>query len=290
MPENDWYGHSFVLARYCSMPMLHPPIWGSLHHGWAPTYAFDTGRLRQLPRLVWNEEQASAARASGHREPTIIGAPFLYAAASIAESSPTMPSGAGTLLMPRHSTPGTRITAEHRHLIAEVEATEEPPYTVALYYLELAEVRRNYEEAGWRLISFGSRDDDLFIYRLIAEMAQQRTVVANGISTALWYGAHLGRRVRVLKTDPDPAVPGRTDDAASNARRWPTIYAEGIEGGDATALAAVELGASSLLEPDELRAALGWTSYRRLLAVAGRSVVDLRHGRALRRGVEAGGG
>jgi hypothetical protein len=289
MPENGWYGHSFSLARYCAMPTLNPPIWGSLHHGWAPEYSFTAGRLRQLPRLVWNEQQAAAATAAGQPTVAVIGAPFLYAVTSLLGGSPSTSNGTGTLLMPRHSTSGTRLTREHQDLIAEVGATEEPPYTVALYYLdlEIAEVKSCYQAAGWRIVCFGTRGDHLFLYRVIAEMARHRTVVANGISTALWYGAHLGRRIRVLETAPDPAVPGRSDDAASNARRWPGVYGAGVEGAEAEALAAVELGAAAQLEPDALRAALGWASSRRVVAAAGRLALDARHGRALRRGDEA---
>jgi hypothetical protein len=291
MPENSWYGHGFVLARYCAMEALRPPIFGSLHHGWAPEYSFEVGRLRQLPRLVWNEQQAGAARAAGHPKVVVVGAPFVYAAASLGATAPTPAArGEGTLLMPRHSTPGIELAAEHAELIEEVEASEEPPYTVALFYLDLAqaEVRIPYERAGWRITSFGTREEDLFLYRVISEMSRHRTVVANGISTALWYGAQLGRRIRVLATDPDPRVPGRGDDAASNARRWPGVYGVGVEGPAAEALAAVELGATAQLAPDDLITALGWDRSHRALAAVGRALVDARHGRALRRGEEHG--
>jgi hypothetical protein len=289
MPENNWYGHTFVLARYCGMRSLTPPIFGSVPHGWRLDYTTTSpGTLSSAPLLVWNDRHAEAATAVGVQHVVKIGAPFVYAAHSLVkEIGPVSPAGRGTLFMPGHSVRQILTNKDHRQLITEVEATEEGPFSVALFYIDLArdEVRHPYEEAGWRVVSFGRRDQDLYLYRIITEMLHHQTLISDDLSTAIWYGAHLGRRVRIVD-------PGRRDLTKAQASThalardlWPRLFDAGAEGEEAIDLADAELGASSMLPASELTNALGWSTWRRPLANTVRLAVDIRHGGGFRRGV-----
>jgi hypothetical protein len=286
MPENNWYGHTFVLARYCGLQILNPPIYGSLPHGWRPDYS-NPGRLALMsaPLFAWNESQASAATTAGVQHAMRIGAPFIYACRSLlGDAEGDIPAGTGTLCMPQHSVPGWQSTQDHSRFIAEVEATETGPFTVALFYVDMSrsEVVSPYETAGWRVVSFGRRDENLFVYRVITEMVRHRSVVSDQVGTPVWYGAHLGRRVRIVGP---PAAHLYIDDANVFRDRWPSVFGAGVEGEEARALADLELDGSCILAPDALREALGWSSASRMIAAYGvRWAVDRRHGKEARRG------
>ena len=286
MPENNWYGHTFVLARYCGLKSLAPPIYGMLPHGWRPDYSpIVRPTFSHAPLLVWNERHAEAASAAGVEHIVRVGAPFVYASHSIAGNFEGTASGKGTLCMPLHSVSRRHSIQNHGQLIAEVEESEDGPFAVALFYVDMSrrEVTDPYHRAGWRIVSFGRRDDNLFIYRVIAEMVRYRTVVSDHLSTATWYAAHLGKRVRVMGSP--PAHPDLKESGLSvMSDRWPDIYGEGLEGEAAQMLANRELGASFALSPADLRNALGWSTWRQGAATTLRLAIDLRHDRAMRRG------
>jgi hypothetical protein len=100
-------------------------------------------------------------------------------------------------------------------------------------------------------------------------------VTSNRIGTAVVYGAALGRRTWV--GGPTPGVPvqqtaGPIEDEAARAAEYgranyPEFF-DGIEGTDARSLGRRLLGAESMLSPDDLRDAVGWTGARRAAARA----------------------
>jgi hypothetical protein len=172
---------------------------------------------------------------------------------------------------------------DHSRFIAEVEATETGPFTVALFYVDMsrAEVVSPYEKAGWRIVSFGRRDENMFVYRVITEMVRHRSVVSDQVGTAIWYAAHLGRRVRIVGPPPEHL----SADPQAIRARWPSVFGAGVDGDEAMALAELELDGSRLLEPAALRDALGWSSWGRMIGAYGvRWAVDLRHSQEFRRG------
>ncbi len=287
MPDNDWYGHRTALARYCGLPQRSPAVFGSIRHGWQPDLG-DIGerRIPSAPIFVWNRREADQARDRAIPNVMAIGAPFLYGVANLRSGESPPPPGAGTIVFPLHSGGLTAVAQDRAGLIAEVERSEPGPHTVSIFYQDLVrpEVVEPFEQAGWRIVSFGTRDDPMFLTRLILELQAHRAVVSDVVSSAVWYGAHLGRRVRVL--GPQPQVTrhdGRTD-GTDLTDRWPELYGDGVDGPVAEALAAGELGVDCMRSPDELARLLGWRSWRRYAAPAVRLAVDLRHGNDLRLG------
>lgn len=57
---------------------------------------------------------------------------------------------------------GQEVVGDHRRLADEIAEVETGPVTAALYWIEyqIAEIRRVYEEAGFRVITHGCRGLD----------------------------------------------------------------------------------------------------------------------------------
>ena len=289
MPDNDYYGHRTAMARYCGLKQLSPAVFGSIRHGWQPGLG-DIGerRITAAPIFVWNEREEREAEARRIPNVVAIGAPFLYAVASLAAGSVRPPAGRGTIVFPMHSDGTIRVSQDCERLVAETEASEQGPFTVSVFYQDLdrPDMVEPFERAGWRMVTFGSRDDPQFLPRLVLELEAHAAVVSDAVCSAIWYGAHLGRHVRVMGARPQvTTLDGQRTDL-DHAEQWPQVHGDGIEGAAAVALAADELGVSSMREPAELARLLGWTSWRRRAAPLVRLAIDARHGNDLRLGRE----
>lgn len=286
MPDNDFYGHRTAMARYCGEASLSPAVFGSIRHGWQPDLGVvGSRRIRAAPFFVWNKREEDQAAERGLPNVIAIGAPFLYGVASLRAGVDTAPPGAGTIVFPLHSGGTGRAVQDHAGLIDQVERNEQGPFTVSVFYQDLDrdDVMAPYRAAGWRMVSFGSRDDPQFMARLILEMQAHHTLVSDTVCSPVWYAAHLGRRVRVLGAPPRLTRRGVTAEV-DFTDRWPALHRDGVEGPVAAALAAPELGVDCMRSPDELAELLGWRSWRRYAAPLVRLAVDVRHGNELRRG------
>jgi hypothetical protein len=289
IPDNWWYGHNQVLSLYCGR-RAPAPIFGSVVHGWRADFTdppLGHRRISAAPLFVWNERDRLQAEARDVPNVVTIGAPFAYLAAMLDPGSGTRPQGAGTLCFPYHSADALQAHQDHDRLVAEVEATEPGPYTASIYYQDLDRpgIMEHYEDAGWRLVSFGTRADPMFLFKMFAELLAHHSVVADGLGSALWYAALLGRSIRVLGSLPEVRRgDGSLDSAHDLAARWPDIHGPGVSGPEAEQLARMELGWASMRSPSELTRLLGWRSWRGVAARGLRRAIDVRVGAHVRRG------
>ena len=90
-------------------------------------------------------------------------------------------------------------------------------------------------------------------------MLAAERVVANRLMTPVLYAASLGRDVGVYG---DPLSLSGAEIHAQDAIRslWPELHGRSLDRGATTELARTELGFQHLLEPADLRSALGWSS------------------------------
>jgi len=266
---NHFYGHAYVLARYCKLAdPFHPPrIKGYLQHGWnigdgmAPGMPFVAGS----PLFLWSEQTRRRAWSQGRRNTIVIGAPFAYLLTL--EPEPENPRREGTIFYPFHGWEQQQVFGDHRGLIDEIRATEPGPVTVCLYWNEYRNrrIRRLYEKAGFRVICHGYRGfwwrehDREFLFRQLRELRRHRRVASNRLCSAIWYGLLAGCEAAIYG---DPMVLDNSDLTFGGEprirRQWPELY--GVETDRATCyeLARQELGADCLATPEELRALLGW--------------------------------
>jgi hypothetical protein len=285
-PANHLYGHGTILREAAGVHELRP-IRGYVQHGWAVGSGLDAPYrlVRWLPNLVWSAENLEAARHAGLRHVEAVGAPFCYLADSDAvERGTNRPAPArGAIVYPHHGWRRAGVQGDHQAMIDAIAARESGDVTVCLYWREFEDevVRRHYEHAGFRVISHGGAEDPRFLVRLRDELLNHRRAVTNRIGTAIWYAAYLGLNVEVygpLFVVQETAAEADSFDRLQRAR-WPAIFTGELEGADARALGADQLGAEYVRSPTELRRLLGLERdrrYDRLLTVAVRTEHLLR--------------
>ena len=284
---DGFYGHRTILARYAGRPD-GLPIWAHLQHGWNAATGFGTKYLAgfdnpktldgRLPVLVWNERNRKTCVDAGLRDVHVIGAPFAYLDHLLGPGPRA--EGVGTIAYPLHG--GLRPDAtgsagghlveggrEEDAYVAALAEREDGPVTVCLYWREYErpELRRPYEEAGFQVTTHGGREDPHFLHRQREALLAHRRVVTNRVSTALWYGALLGREVEVY--GPLFGSGDAQEEAWWRERQhvwWPEVHAGPVAGSEAVALGRSELGADERRDPDELARLLGWSGWRRPLA------------------------
>ena len=79
MPDNNWYGHRSILARFCNIK--DQPIFGlfsmvGFQH--ILKFYFQTKKLDFLNTFCWNSEFKKKANSIGFKNFYTIGSPFLY--------------------------------------------------------------------------------------------------------------------------------------------------------------------------------------------------------------------
>lgn len=286
IPDNDWYGHKYILSLYCERPR-QSAIYGTLMHGWRPEMGGSGHRrLASAPMFVWNEMLAADAARHGIRNTRSIGSPFLYLADLLGQGSEYRPCGRGTLCFPYHSADHVLVEQNHQEFIEHVEATEPAPYTASIFYqdFERPGYREAFEYAGWRVVSFGKRNDPLFLFRLHAEILSHEAVIADQLGTSIWYAGALGRRIRVAPGSPAATRNGKTEPLLDLTATFPSLHAEGLDQRGAQDEAYRQLGHVSMLSPSELATALGWQSSKRFFAAAIGRLIDIRCGPGPRAG------
>jgi hypothetical protein len=212
-----------------------------------------------------------------------------------------LPLGRGTIVFPSHSAEGKVYGYSASEVIKLVESSFPPPFTASIYNQDQDHPRTKiYRDAGWRLVSFGSRHSQMFLYRQAVELAVHEFVVGNMVQTALFYGGLFGRTIAVIGSGVTIEQYGSQGDPTVESHshlehdricrdRWPRLFTDGIAGDEAIEIAEAELGVACLLSPEELLSALGWSSplkrtAARLLAHA----TDLVVGKSIRQGTIPG--
>ncbi|MDT0213519.1 hypothetical protein Q9R29_06435 [Rothia sp. ARF10] len=268
--SNHWYGHAHILAEYAGLDPESPPrINGVLQHGWTFVHGFGFGHQppHGFAKFAWSDECRRRGQAIGWRDYHVIGAPFLYLME--VDPGPEEPvEREGTIWYPFHGTKDfEKVQGSHTELIDEIRDTEPGPVTVCLYYVEYDDpaVRATYEEAGFRVICHGRRGlqwsggNTDFLRRQLSELRRHRRVASNRLSTAIFYGIAAGCEPAVYG---DPMELLEVKEGFNGERlleAWfPELHGPHLDVEVARGLARRELGADHLLDPAELRLALGW--------------------------------
>lgn len=267
---NHWYGHAHILAEYCGFdPADPPPIRGVIQHGWTFVHGLGYGHIndRSFTKLVWNDRCRRRGQVIGWRDFAVIGAPFNYLVDLKKEEAPQV-EPKGTIFYPFHGTVDYETVAgRHDELIEHVRSVETGPVTACLYYVEYddPEIRKHYEDAGFRVITHGRRGnqwkgtDRLFLHRQLAELKRHRRIISNRLTTAVFYGASVGLDAGVYG-DPMQFVGGKSgfDGTHLLDALYPEMVGEHLDMDAVRETTRLELGTDYLLSPDELRYTLGW--------------------------------
>lgn len=268
--SNHWYAHAHILAEYCGLDPEHPPrIDGVLQHGWTFVHGFGHGHRPPWgsTKYVWSDVSRRRGHLIGWRDYVTIGAPMLYLDRLVPVEQPDR-SRRGTIWYPFHGTADYEsVEGNHADLIAQIRDVESGPVTVCLYHVEYDQpaVRREYEEAGFRVICHGHRGtkwrgtDRWFLRRQLHELRRHERVASNRLSTAVMYGAALGC-VPAVYGDPMEFVGVKAGFNGEGLLQslYPEFFGTSTDPHTTRTIAQRELGTDHLTTPEELRLLLGW--------------------------------
>ncbi len=270
--HNDWYGHVRILGRYAGVweEGPSPRIWGYLQHGWNVHNGFGarTPIAKGMPRLVWSEVVRRRGWAAGETGYEVIGAPWAY----LLRMEPDLgrvpdEKRTGTIFFPFHAFEKQAVFGDHDRLADEIRDTEQGSVTVSLYWLEFRtrEIRKRYEDRGFRVITFGYRGDRSrpchadFLRDQLVELRRHRRVASNRLSTAIMYGASVGCEVGVYG---DPMTIEEDHPFYGGNERvrelWPEMHGVSVSPKVASGIARDELGFDHVVSSAELCEICGW--------------------------------
>jgi len=266
--QNHFYGHTAALAAYAGLSRPRH-VAGLIQHGWTtvPPIPVNFGdfpdvELNGRRRLfVWSHGSRAWDPAQSPRRSFALGSPWAYLVSTDAAHKLLAGSqGAGTLIMPLHSTRIVDVSGDQGSL-AQAYLRTEGPSTVCLHAEDLhkADIVGSWLDAGHRVVTAGPRHDPDFLSRILALVLASDRVVANRLMTPVLYAASLGKDVAVYG---DPLSISGAELRGQDAIRslWPELHGHSLDPAVTTDLARTELGFQHVLEPVELRSALGWTN------------------------------
>ena len=266
--QNHFYGHTAALAAYAGLPRPRH-VAGLIQHGWTtvPPIPVNFGDFPDIELdgrrtlFVWSHRSRAWDPAQSPRRSFALGAPWAYLVSTEAARKLLAGSrGSGTLIMPLHSTRIVEVRGDQGSLAQEYLRTEGPS-TVCLHFedIDKTDLVRSWLDAGHRVVTAGPRHDPDFLSRILALVLASERVVANRLMTPVLYAASLGRDVGVYG---DPLSISSAEIHGQDAIRalWPELHGPSLDRGVTTDLARTELGFQHVLEPIELRSALGWTT------------------------------
>lgn len=259
--QNHYYGHSAALARHAGLRRVRH-IDGLLQHGWtvrSPNLVHFSDFPTLPPtarRLVWSHSARGWDPSQDPYETTPIGAPFLYLSAMTAGW--TVPPLGATVAFPVHDTRLVRLGGGDTDLAREL-AERDGPSVVCLHPedLDRPEKLRVWTEHGHRVVSAGERRDARFLGRILRLVRSADRVVSNQLSTAVVYAAAEGTPTAIYGTEVAIGSLG-TDVARRTRELWPEFHSDRHDDRTRHEVALAELGAAHVLDPDALRASLGW--------------------------------
>lgn len=265
--QNHYYGHSAVLAAYAGLRRPRH-VAGLVQHGWTATSPVaahfadfpGVGRRPEHRRLlVWSHESRGWSPAEVNRPTTAVGSPLLYLERLLTAQGWARSDALGPVFIPFHGTRLVRVHGAHADLARHV-ADVDGPSTVCLHSEDILDpsLTAAWVAAGHRPVTAGTRDDPAFLLRIMHLIGNASRVSSNRLSTAVVYAAAIGTPATVYG---DPLTFGveRATAVDELRARWPEFH-DGTATAAVGELARAELGASSLLDPDALRDALGWTA------------------------------
>jgi hypothetical protein len=266
--QNHFYGHTAALAAYAGLSRPRH-VAGLIQHGWTtvPPIPVNFGDFPDVEKngrrrlFVWSHGSRAWDPVRSPRPSFPLGAPWAYLVSTeAAQKQLACRRPTGTLIMPLHSTRIVQVRGDQGVLAREYLRTEGPS-TVCLHSEDLhkPDIVGSWLDAGHRVVTAGPRHDPDFLSRILALVLAAERVVANRLMTPVLYAASLGRDVGVYG---DPLSLSGAEIHGQDAIRslWPELHGRSLGRAATTDLARTELGFQHILDPDELRSALGWSS------------------------------
>lgn len=279
--DNDWWGHKYVLAKYCAVK--ENPIFGSMQHG---VYSLEQeinwniNKKRNfdfIPFFCNSNFFFQKCKNNNVKNIIPIGSVFLYLDKLIKYSKKKK----GTIVFPAHSgfTKEKKIITEkylkkkrefdHIGFIKNVEKYNKPPFIVSIIKDDLNDISHFYNRKNWKIFSAGNRYDKLFLFNIYKLISQNTHAVFCELTSALYYSMYLGLKVRIaVKSYSKKNIKLFSRDIfksdqitfKSYIKKYPEIFFGNLSRCKAKEIAKERMGFDCLRSKAELREILGWNS------------------------------
>ena len=272
---NRYYGHEYILKRYCSV--RHPSvIVGDVQHGWRRDNGFyempgipEQRRLEKTTYFVWNRHNRREALNMGAGSVFAIGAPFIYLNQ---KRSGTAEKGS-LILFPFHTwekEPYVDELESFRSYLHDIGHIRDSftSITMCLYWLQYrnADLRELISAMGIRLLCLGNRDGNpQFLVNFMNHVSRFEYVSSNVYSSALFYALFMKRKAFIYGECRPKEIrwmntPNGLQDVMK--REYPELLWENFADISHDEIGRRELGWEFRRSPGELRSLLGLTPRR----------------------------
>ena len=160
------------------------------------------------------------------------------------------------------------------------------------------------KKKNWRTITCGSRGDEKMLYKLYKEIINHDTIVSSELSTVIFYGMYLKKKIKLLKKIDDQIISDRSADRIENinkeydeqlrdqllfednlVKKYPQIVNSFLKNEDGYELSKIQLGFDSMKNISDLKKLLGWSSNIKIFLSRLISLYfDFRYGKKVRTG------
>ena len=267
--DNCWYGHRAIIANYCGFKDQH--VFASIAHGQEIHIYLDRryppGRIK-APFLVWNKYEEINALRHGCEHVVAIGSPFLYLLSSYNLRASNVNAQDGTICFPVHGVPGFDVISDIIKWGNLIKDNFPPPYAVSIPFFDpqFHFKKCQYENLGFKVISFGKRNNPLFLLDFIDIVSKFKFATSDDMgSTAVLYSMALGLTVKHFSSRPlieyaylDKKRPSFLPEVISEA-----FHQSILDSNDAKTVSKEVLGFHCLLKPDDLADLVGLTSIKK---------------------------
>jgi len=299
-PDNNWYGHRYILAEYCNT--FDKPCFASIQHGWYKTFKVGNRKFTNAPFLCWNEKIHESCVQAGDKNVHLIGSPFLYLDKILKKKNKIKTKVTnGTLFFPAHSAPKTDRfmfkekdpeviqRVNHELMIDEITKISKPPYTVCFFYADYTDENISiYKKHNWRIICLGKRSTNNFLYKLHDEISKVDSVICSDLSTTVFYSLYLKKKVKVIFEINKNSI--NTIHNNDNVKfknqyyaNYPELYDSFLNGEKGYEFAKKELGFNFVKSEEEIKNICGWNNIiKNFFSKIYSFILDLKHGKSLR--------
>ncbi len=262
--DNQHYGHSYILQRYCgfSVPL---PIPGRIQHGWTLGAGLgQTHFVEPWPKYVWGQRNLKACREAGYRNVVPLGAPYLY----LKPAEAFVPHAKSLLVYPFHGWEKEKVQGDMEAYAQDLETLVGEgfgPVTVCLYWMEFEDptIREIFQRRGFAIMTNGHRDQNPeFLIRQRQSLLSHAYVTSNRMCTALLYALASGRKAFLY--GPPMGLSQTRDPTGAEFDTWqrqtfPELVWDHFRDEPLAELADRELGREFVRSPAQLRALFGWS-------------------------------
>lgn len=268
--DNDYYGHRFILSRYCRKKNLN--CFATIQHGiLTPPQEKNLGKRKFIfsPFLCWNRRVYEKAKLKKIPSVIPIASPFIYLD-MIVKKNKKKPRG--TIVFPSKSSSKFDRKVDNEALILETEKNFPGPYSICVYYLDLNKDWSKYKKRGWRVFSCGNKESKQFLFKLYKHLSGHKNVVCTSINTAAFYSMYLKKNFKLIfnfkahsknksmvnLNSVDQKIQKKTRDHFE--KKYPGFCRNKLSRQKRFEIAKIELGHEFVRDKEDLIKLLGWDS------------------------------